>query len=179
MLFRSSSTNSPSINVPTNYTATVVWSETTDKIVKSDKSSSTVRAVGEGRALIQYQNNTDVWFVPVRVAARTNGAYFANTETYWPVGLPLQPVQNRPRLAFNGVDNYLSFESALHGDVTFETWIKPTAVTNRQTLAAILDYPQQASVQAALSLSNNFVQLSILTSGTAVTTILKIGRAHV
>lgn len=165
-------TNSPTATIPTNYTATVVWSEATDKIIKADSASSVITPVGEGRALIQYQNNTDVWFIPVRVAARNNGAYYSNLETFWPVGLPLQPVVNRPRFSLNGIDNYLTFEAGLQPNLSVEMWIKPGATTNNQTLAAILDYPQQASVQAMLSLTNGNVKLAILTSSGAVSTLV-------
>lgn len=160
----------PAALIPTNYSATVVWSEAIDKVLKSDTAASVLRPVGEGRALIQYQNNTDVWFVPVRVAARTNGAYFSNEEMYWPAGLPLQPIENQRRLQFS--DNYLTFETTLNPGLTLEMWVKPKATTNNQTLAAIMDYPQQASVQAALSLTNGFLQLVIVTNGVSTVATL-------
>ncbi|HTI69173.1 MAG TPA: LamG-like jellyroll fold domain-containing protein [Candidatus Limnocylindria bacterium] len=163
---------SPPVNIPTNYTASIVWSEKTDAILKVDSSSSKITAVGEGRALIQYQNNSDVWFVPVRVASRTNGAYVSNQEVFWPVGRPLQPVANQPRIQFDGVGNYLSFYSDLQPGLTTELWIKPNAVTNAQSLLAFLDYPQQATIQAALSLNNGNLKLSVLTSGTSTSTVL-------
>ncbi len=163
----SNPSGSPTATIPTNFTATVVWAEKTDAILKADSASSVISAVGEGRALVQYQNNTDVWFVAVRVAARTNGAYVSNQEIFWPVGQPLQPVSNPPRLQFDGTGNYLSFYSALQSGLTTELWIKANAVTNNQSLAGFLDYPQQAFVQAVLSLTNSFLRLSVLTNGTA------------
>ena len=163
---------SPAINIPTNYTASIVWSEKGGTVVKTDSTTSTVQPVGEGRALLQYQNNLDVWFVPVRVAARTNGAYVSNQEVFWPIGTPLQPVANSPRLQFDGVANYLSFSSDLQPGFTTELWIKPSAVTNYQTLAAFLDYPQQATVQAALTLAGGQLRLGVFTGGTVTNDVL-------
>ncbi len=154
---------SPPINIPTNYTASIVWSEKSGTVAKADSTTSTIQPVGEGRALIQYQNNLDVWFVPVRLAARTNGAYVSNQEVFWPVGTPLQPVANSPRLQFDGVGNYLSFSSDLQPGFTTELWIRPATVTNNQTLAAFLDYPQQATVQAALTLAGSQLRLDVFT----------------
>jgi len=162
----------PAISIPTNYTASVVWSEKSGAVATADSSSSTVKAVGEGRALIQYQNNLDVWFVPVRLAARTNGAYVSNQEVFWPVGNPLQPVANAPRLQFDGAGNYLSFASDLQPGFSTELWIKPGDVSKNQMLAAFLDYPQQATVQAALSLAGTQLRLSAYTGGTVTNDVL-------
>lgn len=163
---------SPPIQIPTNYTATVVWAEEEDAVLKADRASSTIHATGEGRALIQYQNAKDVWFIPVRSVARTNGAYVSNQEMYWPMGKPLEPVALSPRLQFDGSSTYLSFSTDIQPSLTAELWIKPVAATNNQTLLALLDYPQQAAVQAVLSLTNGFLQLSVLTGGTSTTKVL-------
>lgn len=163
---------SPPIQVPTNYTASVVWAEKPDVVLKADSAASTVHALGEGRALIQYQNAKDVWFIPIRAVARTNGAYVSNQETYWPIGKPLEPIATAPRLQFDGASTYLSFPSDVQPSLTAELWINPVATTNNQTLLAMLDYPQQAAVQVALSLTNGFLQLSVLTSGSSTTTLL-------
>ena len=163
---------SPTAAIPTNYTASIVWSEKSGSVLTSDSAAATISAVGEGRALIQYQNGKDVWFIPVRAVARTNGAYVANQEVFWPVGLPLQPVANMPRLQFDGVGNYLSFPTSLAPGLTTELWIKPNATTNFQTLAAFQDYPQQASVQAALLLADAQLRLSVYTGGTVTNDVL-------
>ena len=157
--------STPAVAIHTNYTARVVWSEVEGGIIHSDGTASVLRPLGEGRALIQLQNDIDGWFIPVRVTASSNGAYHSNQDTYWPVGVPLQPMVNHPRLQFNGSDNYLTFQANFQSDLSLEMWIKPHATNNNQTLAAILDYPQQASVQVALSLTNGFVQLAAVTEG--------------
>ena len=165
-------TNSPGAYVSSNYSASIVWEDSPGSVMAFNSGSSQLGALGEGRALVQYQNTRNVWFVPVRVVARTNAAYVSNQKVFWPVGLPLQPVATSPQLQFNGVDNHLSLETELDPSLTVEMWIRPVALTNVQNLVAWLDYPQQAMVQAVLFLTNNQLSLSVLTNGTSATAIL-------
>lgn len=166
-------TNSPAASIPSNYTASIVWDDNAGQVVSVNSGSSQITPLGDGRALIQYQNSKDVWFIPVRAVARTNGAYVSNQQVFWPVGVPLQPVATPPQLQFNGVNNELSLETELDPGLTVEMWIKPASLSNLQNLVAWLDYPQQSVVQAALSLSNSTLTLSVLTNGTSNAAVLR------
>ena len=165
-------TNSPAAPVSSNYTASIVWQDNPGNVISFNSGSSQLAPLGDGRALVQYQNSKDVWFIPVRVVSRNNGAYVSNQQIFWPVGLPLQPVAAPSQLQFNGVDNRLSLETELDPNLTVEMWIKPAALTNVQNLVSWLDYPQQSMVQAAFYLSNSTLTLSILTNGTSASAIL-------
>lgn len=152
---------SPTVSVPTNHTVRVVWSENPGGVIKSDSPTAPLVAVGEGRALLQYQNSRDVWFLPVRVLARTNGAYISNQEVYWPMTKPLQPVTNTPLLQFDGSGTHLSQATVLDPEFTLEFWVKPNSLTNSQALMSFLDYPQQANARLALSIQTNLLRLDV------------------
>lgn len=139
----------PSAIIPQGYTAILAWSEGNNAALQVN--GSELKPLKEGRALIQYHNTLDTWFVPVRVIARNNGAYFSNEEVFWPVGLPVQPVETTPRLQFDGVNNYLTFQAELEPEFTIELWFKPTTLTGVQTLLAFKDYPQGSFTQATLA----------------------------
>ena len=163
---------SPTVSVPTNHTVRVVWSEDPGGVIKLDSPTAPLVAVGEGRALIQYQNSRDVWFLPVRVVARTNGAYISNQEVFWPMTKPLQPVTNAPLLQFDGSGMHLSQATVLDPEFTLEFWVKPQSLTNSQALMAFLDYPQQANVQLALSIQTNVLRLDVRGTNSAVISTL-------
>lgn len=154
----------PTIRSANDYTAGIAWSEKNGRVLVANSAGTTLSAAGEGRALVQYQNAKDVWFFPVRVIARTNAAYVSNQETFWPMGVPLKPVAERPRLMMDGAASYMSFYSDVPSGFTAELWIRPVATTNNASLLQILDYPQQAAVQAVLSLTNALVRLACLGS---------------
>ncbi len=165
-------TNGPGAMVSSNYSATVVWEDSPGTVVSFNSSTSQLTPLGDGRALIQYQNSKDVWMIPVRLVATTNGAYNAAEVVCWPVAVPLQPVSTPPQLQFNGTNTQLSLETELDPGLTVEMWVKPAGLTNTQNLVAWLDYPQQSMVQAALYLSNSNLCLSILTNGTTGAAVL-------
>ena len=165
-------TNSPRAQIPGSYSASVVWEDSPGKVLGFSSQNSTLSPLGEGRALVQYQNATDVWMVPVRVVSSTNGAYVSAQQVYWPVGTPLQPFAAPAQLQFNGLDTQISLETELDPGLTVQMWVNPATLTNVQNLAAWLDYPQQAMVQACLYLSTNRLCLSVLTNGTTGSALL-------
>lgn len=152
----------PAILSASDYTASIAWSEKPGRILVANTAGTSLSAAGEGRALIQYQNANDVWFFPVRVIARTNVAYLSNQESFWPMGVPLRPIEPRPRLVLDGSSTYLSFYSDVPAAFSAELWIRPATTTNHVALLQVLDYPQQAAVQAVLSLTNGLLRLACL-----------------